>query len=104
MSPRDSLPTRVPIRIATALVVLSLALALAPGVHAQGGLGFGGSAVGGISIDPGGMLTSATSDELAKLRQMTLEGVGDLPEGLETLERDAAASLLADAKQIVGSL
>ncbi|MFH1919935.1 MAG: DUF1598 domain-containing protein [Planctomycetota bacterium] len=89
MSPRDSLP----IRITAALVVLALALALAPGVRAQGGLGFGSSAVGGISIDPGGMLTSATSDELAKLRLMALEGVGDLPEGLDRATETRKVSL-----------
>jgi len=75
--------TRAAIRTAITLLVVTSLATLCPVAEAQTQTTTTTSrSVGGVSIDPGGMLTNATFDELGALRKVRLEIIGDVPEGL----------------------
>lgn len=74
--------SRAATRTITAFVVIALVLTLAPGANAQQ-QNLNTRAVGGVSIDPAGMTTTAALDDLGKLQQLRQKIMGDVPTGLD---------------------
>ena len=92
MSPRDSVITRSATRAIVPLLVLALSVAICPTASAQDDL-FRTNAVGGVLIDPAGMLSNATSDDLGQLARLRSEIVAEVPEGLDTASGQRRISL-----------
>ncbi len=72
-------------RAAATLVVLAVVLASVPAVWGQNNndvVGFNTRAVGGISIDPNGILTNASRDEIGKLRKVLADALQPVPDAM----------------------
>ena len=84
MSTCDLAVTRIARRAAALLLALALAAASAEVAHAQNVVGGGfGRAVGGISINPDGLLTNASVDDQGQLRRVMLEALQRVPDGMK---------------------
>ena len=68
--------------VVTTLFALAIIVAWASVAHAQYGYGVG-SAVGGVSINPSGVLTNTPVQDLAKIRQTLAEEAADVPAALQ---------------------
>jgi hypothetical protein len=91
MLPSSPRVARGPRRPGVALLVLALVVALCPAVEAQYFANRG--AVGGIDIDPEGVVSNATTDNLGKLSQLRKENLQQIPGNLRQMAESRKVSL-----------
>jgi len=72
------------IQTALTLLVVASVVTLCQVAEAQTTALATNRAVGGVSIDPAGMLTTATFDEFGALRKVRLQIIGAIPDGLQS--------------------
>ena len=85
--------TRAAIRAVVTPTVLALVVGLCAVTKAQQANLLNTGAVGGVLIDPSGMVSNAVLGDLGKLRQMRREIMGDVPEGLARATETRKVSL-----------